>query len=151
MNVGLIGSETPIDDLIAEYFGEGPNSLLYEVAEDEGTALLACMLMEMRGQRGEEADAEAAYYSETDVSVSTTDEKSIAWDYSASSVLIYGFDAPITVAFKPRKRADRDIPLTSAEAPFSVAPPGGLGASELYYRKTSESASNTSFNMVAFE
>lgn len=148
---GLIGSETPIDDLIAEYFGEIPDNVLYDLAEDEGTALLACLLMEMRGEQTDETDdAQATYYSAEGVTVTSTEENSVGWDYAADSVMIYGFDAPLYVAFKDASNTDREIPLSPDNAPFTLAPSGGLGTSEMWYRKQTSDGSDTSFNLVAF-
>jgi|GEM_PF-3029670 len=141
---GLIGSETPIDSLIAEYFGDVPDNVLYDLIEDEGTALLACLLMEMRGQRIENDTAEATYdafegleaeYPDTDIGETATPiESEVEWGYPAGSVVIYNLDKPLYVAFK-EGGTNRFVPVGPEDTPFSLAPPGGLDASQMWYRR----------------
>lgn len=154
MNYGLIGSETPIDDLLDQYFPGAPRNLLYEAFESETNALLAALLMEMRGTDVDQdvtGDSEAVYYSEAGIGVNEIAEKEVSWDFSADSVTVYGFDQPLAIAFKSPNKGDRLIKLSPEEAPFTVAPPDGLGASTVWYRKQTESQTATSFNVLALK
>ncbi len=149
---GLIGTDTPIDDLLEQYFPGAPRNLLYEAFEDETNALLAALLMEMRGDDVDQdvsGETEAVYHSNAGIPVTSTSEETEEWDFMADTVVVYGFDAPLTVAFKSPNKTDRDIPLTSTEAPFSLSPPGGVSTSKLWYRKTTESAADTTLNVLA--
>ncbi|WP_058992720.1 hypothetical protein [Haloarcula sp. CBA1127] len=151
---GLIGADTPIDDLLEQYFPGAPRNVLYEAFEDETNALLAALLMEMRGDdidQNVSGNSEAVYYSEPGVPVDDTDEETVSWDFAADTVVVYGFDSPIVVAFKATNKADRFIPLTPSDAPFSLSPPGGLGASKLWYRKMTEGDASTSLNVLALK
>ena len=153
-NYGLIGSETPIDDLLDQYFPGAPPTLLYEAFESEQSALLAALLMEMRGDDVDQdvsGDSEAVYVSKPGVTVTGIEEDNVEWNFSADTVVVYGFDEPIAIAYKSQNKADRLIPLSPAEAPFSLSPPGGLGASTLWYRKQNEGAADTSLNVLALK
>jgi hypothetical protein len=153
-NYGLIGSETPIDDLLDQYFPGAPENLLYEAFESEQAALMAALLMEMRGDDVDQdvsGDSEAVYFSEAGVAVEGIEEQSVAWNFSADTVVIYGFDATLAVAFKAPNKANRLIKLQPDDAPFSLSPPGGLGAAQVWYRKLNDTDANTSFNVLAFK
>ena len=145
----IIGAETPIDDLIREYFPETPNSMLYELFESDHAMLTAALLMEMRGERAEDdrdGAAEAVYSSLPNQDVTET-EQSVSWGFSASTVVIWGFDENVDIAFKDTNKGDRRIPLTPSEAPFSLSPPGGLDASKVWYQ--TQGAVSTSLNVLA--
>jgi len=151
---GLIGSDTPIDDLLRQYFPGVPENLLYELFENETNALLAALLMELRGDDVDQdvtGDSEAVYYSEPGVEVTSTNEDTVEWDFSADTVIVYGFDAPVSVAFKGPNKADRSIQLTTTQEPFTLSPPGGLKASKLWYRKQTDSGEDTTLNVVALK
>ena len=152
-NYGLIGSETPIDDLLDQYFPGAPRNLLYEAFESEQSALLAALLMEMRGDDVDQdvsGDSEAVYFSEAGVAVEG-EEQSVAWNFAADTVVIYGFDATLAVAFKSPNKANRLIKLQPDDAPFSLSPPGGLKAGQVWYRKMNDTDADTSFNVLAFK
>jgi len=151
---GLIGSETPIDDLLEQYFPGAPRNLLYEAFESETNALLAALLMEMRGDDVDQdvtGDEEAVYYSEPGVAVEDVAQDTVEWNFSADTVVLYGFNAPVTVAYKAPNKENRLIPLSPSESPFSLSPPGGLSASTLWYRKQTESDANTTLNVLALK
>jgi len=151
---GLIGTDTPIDALLAQSFPGAPRNLLYEAFENETNALLAALLMEMRGDDVDQdvtGESEAVYYSEPDVDVTGTDEDTVSWEFSADTVVVYGFDAPISVAFKDENKGDRAIPLTVTQEPFTLSPPGGLKASKMWYRKQDNSDPDTTLNVVALK
>ncbi|NLV08729.1 hypothetical protein GOC74_02095 [Halomicrobium mukohataei] len=148
---GLIGSDTPVDDLLGEYFPGAPNNLLYEVFEDETNALLAALLMEMRGDdidQGTSGETEARYYSEPGVVVDEEIEDTVRWDFAASTVVLYGFDEPIVIGMQSPNKANREIPLSPSEAPFSLSQPGGIDTSTVWYR-LQEGAASTSLNVLA--
>jgi len=149
---GLVGSGTPIDDLLEQYFPGAPRNLLYESFENETNALLAALLMEIRGDDVDQdvsGDSEAVYFSRPSVAVESVEEQTVEWDFSADTVVVYGFDAPLTIAYKAPNKGDRFIPLSPAASPFSLSPPGGLAASTLWYRKQTESDANTTLNVLA--
>jgi hypothetical protein len=151
---GLIGTESPIDDLLDQYFPGAPSNLLYEAFEDETNALLAALLMEMRGDDVDQdvsGDSEAVYFSRPGVAVESVEEQTVEWDFSADTVVVYGFDAPLTIAYKAPNKGDRFIPLSPTESPFSLSPPGGLAASTLWYRKQTESDADTTLNVLALK
>jgi hypothetical protein len=151
---GLIGTETPVDDLLQQYFPGRPQSALYQAFESEQAALMAALLMEMRGDGiAEDAtrDAEAVYYSEPNVAVDTVEESSVEWDFRADSVVLYGFDAPVAVAFKSPNKQNRLIMLSPNDAPFSLSVSGGLGADTVYYRKQTASDADTTMNVLALK
>lgn len=153
MNYGLVGTDTPIDDLLEQYFPGAPRNLLYEAFESEQSALLAAMLMELRGEDVDQdvtGDAEAVYYAENGVVVNTTTEDKVEWDFTADAVTIFGFDQPITVAFKDTNKDNREIHLSPSNAPFSVSPPGGLKTSTMWYSKQDTADEDTSLNLLAF-
>lgn len=153
-NYGLIGTDTPIDDLLEQYFPGAPRNLLYEAFESETNALLAALLMEMRGEDVDQdvtGDSEAVYYSEPNVAVDGIEEGTVEWNFSADTVVVYGFDAPVALAYKAPNKGDRLIPLSPSESPFSLSPPGGLKASTLWYRKQNESDADTTLNVLALK
>jgi hypothetical protein len=153
MTYGLIGAETPIDDLLEQYFPGRPKSQLYQVFESEQAALMAALLMELRGDdidQDTSGSEEAVYFSEAGVAVEG-EEQSVEWNFSADTVVIYGFDATLAVAFKSSNKANRLIKLQPDDAPFSLSPPGGLKAGQVWYRKMNDTDADTSFNVLAFK
>jgi len=153
MTYGLIGAETPIDDLLEQYFPGRPKSQLYQVFESEQAALMAALLMELRGDdidQDTSGSEEAVYFSEAGVAVEG-EEQSVEWNFSADTVVIYGFDATLAVAFKSSNKANRLIKLQPEDAPFSLSPPGGLGAAQVWYRQLNDTDADTSFNVLAFK
>lgn len=154
MTVGLIGADTPIDDLLAQYFPDRPSSELYQAFESEQSALMAALLMEMRGDDIDQdvtGQQEAVYFSEPGVEVDSIEEDTVDWQFSADSVVLYGFDATMAVAFKAANKGNRLITLDPDDAPFSLSPPGGLRASQVWYRKKNATDADTSFNLLAFK
>ena len=152
-NYGLIGAETPIDDLLEQYFPGRPKSQLYQVFESEQSALMAALLMELRGDdidQDTSGSEEAVYFSMAGVAVEG-EEQSVAWNFAADTVVIYGFDATLAVAFKSPNKANRLIKLQPDDAPFSLSPPGGLKAGQVWYRKMNDTDADTSFNVLAFK
>jgi len=156
MNRGLIGSETPVDDLLRDYFPNRPRNALYQVFESEQSALLAALVMEMRGEStdsDEADDAEATYWTtEQAVTVGTDDVTTLAWGFPATEVLLYGFDQPIHVAFKGPNQANRDIPLNPGDGdePAEFSPSNGLGASQAWVRTQDSATDATTIKAVAF-
>jgi len=141
-NVGLIGTETPVDDLLSQYFPGRPDNLAYQVFESEQTALLAALLLEQQGGGGrgdEEVPADASYDAKT-VAVDGKESKT-KWGYQANTVLIMGFAEPLEVAFKQPGKRDRWIPLSASDHdPAEFSPGDGLGASRLWLRTQSDNA-----------
>jgi len=153
MTYGLIGAETPIDDLLEQYFPGRPKSQLYQVFESEQAALMAALLMELRGDdidQDTSGSEEAVYFSEAGVAVEG-EEQSVEWNFSADTVVIYGLDTTLAVAFKSPNKANRLIKLQPDDAPFSLSPPGGLKAGQVWYRKMNDTDADTSFNVLAFK
>jgi hypothetical protein len=148
---GLIGTETPVDDLLEQYFPGRPRSMLYQAFESEQAALMAALLMEMRGDEvdQEATTQESVYYAEPNLAVDTVEEQTVEWKFNADSVVVYGFDAPIAVAFKAPNKTARLIRLTAEQEPFTLSPPGGLNASQMWYRKLNEDDPDTSLNIIA--
>lgn len=62
---GLVGGDTDVDTLIARYFPGRSKSIVYQLFESEIAVLLACILMEMRGDvaEGSHDDTTGDYYS----------------------------------------------------------------------------------------
>lgn len=153
-NYGLIGADTAVDDLLAQYFPGRPNNLVYEAFESEQSALMAALLMEMRGDDIDQdvsGDKESTYYCEANIPVDSVEEETEQWDFTADTVVVFGFDAPIAIAYKDSNKSNRTIPLTPSEAPFSLSPPGGLGASQLWFSKQSKSDTDTTINVLALK
>ncbi|WP_121822835.1 hypothetical protein [Halostella salina] len=153
---GLIGPDSAIDDLLADYFGGRPESWLYQVFESEQAALTAAVLMELRNdgtQREDPDDAEARYYSSgiDPIDVESVEGDSISWDFSASTVVVKDFDAPIVIALKNTNKLDREIYLTPDDTPFSISGANGVNTSELWYRKPGQQYDNTSIRVVALK
>lgn len=153
-NYGLVGSETPIDDLLAQYFPGRPNSVMYDLFESEQTALLAALLMELRGDDVDQTvtgDSEPVYYStgEDPITVDSAEEDTVEWDFTASTAILYGFDQPIHVAYKAPNKPNRIVALTQRDSPFTLSGVDGINASQLYYRLPEEGATPTSFNLIA--
>lgn len=151
---GLIGAETPVDDLLEQYFPGRPKNSLYQAFESEQAALMAAMLMEMRGDDVDQdvgGQEEAVYHSKPGIPVDSVQEDKHEWDFSADTVVVYGFDSPVAVAYKAPNKDNRLIPLTTTQEPFTLSPPGGLGASTLWYRKMNEDDSDTSLNIIALK
>jgi hypothetical protein len=147
----LIGRGTVIDDILADYFPEESRAgVLGQLVEDEQTLLLAALLVEQRGEPVDQdttGSREAEYLSRE--LTATAEEDSTSWDWTASTVVLYGFDEPIDIAFKSPGQPDRIIPVTPSEAPFSLAPPGGLDTSEVWYSLGDGASSDTQFTLLA--
>jgi hypothetical protein len=151
VSTDLFGQGTPIDDVLAHYFPAGDRAgTLGQLVEDEQTLLLAALLMEMRGDSIDvdtTGDETAEYVSRT---VTVTDsEDSESWDFTADTVVVWGFDEPVTIAFKAQNTNDREIPLTTGQDPFSLSPPGGLSTSEVWFKLGSGVAGDTTINLLA--
>ncbi len=147
---GIVGTGTPVDAVLSEYLPERPDNLLYQAFESETNALLFALLMEHRGDRNpDDAAEEAVYHAGMGIDVDTDEEDTVEWDFPASAVTVYGFDEPVSVAFKGPNTDDREIKLGPSQAPFSLAPEGGLRASKLWYRKPNNTTNDTTINVVA--
>ena len=145
---GLIGPDSPIDELLTDYFGELPDGWVYEAFEDETNALLAAILIEQAGINPSETDSdqEAIYYSTGEDGLTvTTDEDSKEWDFTATSVAVWGWDEDILVAFKGQNRENRWIPLSSSRKSLSM----DTGASGVWYRRQDSATANTDLHVLA--
>jgi len=133
--VGTIGTETAIDDLLAEYYPTTPNSLLYELFENETAMLVGALLMETRGTvKGHEGQG-ANYHSERR-SIAAGESVEIELDLVAKSVTLYDYEEPIEVAFKGTDSENRTLPLDPANgvAPSDFDPSSGLGTESVWIR-----------------
>ncbi|USZ73233.1 hypothetical protein [Natronosalvus halobius] len=161
MTLGNIGTTSPIDNLLAPYF-PGRDGLLHQLLEDENAALQAAILMELQRQNGndpleardERPDQQEAEYFVTEqplpvTSVNQTDQH-INWGFPATSVQVWGFDAPIYVAFR-ESGDNRLIPLDPKDAPYNAGPEGGLGSSSIWIRKPSEGTNDTTIKVKAYK
>lgn len=153
---GLIGTDTPIDDLLEQYFPGAPRNLLYEAFESEEAALLAALLMEQRGDGadGESGgDSEAVYYStETPITVDSAAEgEPVEFDFSASTVTVFGHDAPVQVAFKGTNKPDRLITLSPDTPSLELSGVNGLGASRMWVSKKDDDDPDTQVSAIAIK
>jgi len=146
---GLIGPDSPIDQLLAEYFGELPEGWVYEAFESEQSALLAALLIEQQGgstSQESESNAEAVYYSSGESGLTvTTNEQSESWDFTATSVVVWGWSEDILVSFKGPNRTDREIPLAASRESLSL----DVRTSEVWYRRQSSATADTNINVLA--
>jgi hypothetical protein len=145
---GTIGPDSPIDELLADYFGELPEGWAYELFEDETNALLAALLIEQSGRNPSEtaSNLDAVYYSSGEDGLDVTDEEqSKDWDFTATSVALWGWEEPILVAFKDQNRKDRWIPLPKNRATLSFE----TTASEVWYTLQDGAQADTTLNVLA--
>lgn len=84
---------------------------------------------------------------ESELPVTSTEEEKHSWDFVADEIAIYGFDAPIYVAFNDPENDDRLIPLSPEDEPFSLS----ISTSKIHYRKQSPNDANTSINVIALK
>lgn len=91
---------------------------------------------------------EAEYFSKPGISVDSTKENSVGWDFKAETVVVWGITSPVELAFKQGDEDNRLIPLTQSDSPFSISPPGGLGAERLWYKMQNDGDSTT-LNVLA--
>ncbi|WP_306056967.1 hypothetical protein [Natronococcus wangiae] len=156
---GYIGTNSPIDALLTQYF-PGRDGLLHQLLEDENAALQAAMLVELQRMNGNDPlearddrpDQQQAEYFVTEqpmpvTSVSESDQH-INWGFPARSVTVWGFDEPIYVAFR-ESGDNRKIPLDPSDSPYHEAPEGGLHASAIWVRKASEDSNDTTVKIKA--
>ena len=87
------------------------------------------------------------FATESSVPVESVEEKALNWEFQADEVAIYGFDAPIFVAFKNKEEDNRLIPLKPEDEPFSIK----ITAPGMYFRKASEDTSDTTIRVVALK
>jgi hypothetical protein len=161
MNIGSTGTGTAFDLLLNEYFPQRADDALFQAFENETDALLAAVLIELQRQNSgsdpqypqdQRPESQTASYFTTEEpqTVDTVDEKKLDFDFPAKSVTVWGFDEPLYVSFAGTGD-NRRIPLTPAEAPFTVAPEGGLGASSVWVRKPTESSADTQIKVLALQ
>lgn len=155
-------TNTAVDHLLDPYFPQRSGDLLYQLFEDETQSLLAAILMEMqienRGDAGfpteDRPDQQEANYfvTEAPLAVDTHDESEgiLNWGFPATQVTLWGFDQPIYVSFR-QSGDNRKIPLEEENAPFTVAPEGGLDASAMSVRKRSEDDDDTQILVMAMD
>lgn len=148
-----VGTNTYIDLLLAEYQPDevSQQGIVGELFEDETNALLYAVLKELRGERaaatsGSGPGKNNVTYTVKEETVDNTEPDKIEWNWPANTVLVYGFDAAINIAFQK----DENIPLAAEYDPFTLGPDNGLGATELWYSKQS-GAADTSITVVPFE
>ncbi|ELY71093.1 hypothetical protein C489_02026 [Natrinema versiforme JCM 10478] len=157
MGSSTIGPDSPIERVLEDY-GVGASSWSEDLVESDTERLLLALLLEQRGENALEAldtesedSQEAGYFvTEEPLPITTAEENRLKWGFPAKSVTVWGFDAPIYVAF--RSEGDyRKIPLDPEDAPFSVSPQGGLGASMARLRLPSSETENTQVKILAME
>lgn len=149
-----IGTNTYIDNLLAEYLPpeRANHSMISEVFESERNALLFAILTELRGNTATAEDNETANYISTN-QVAESDEQSVNWGFSAGTVVLYGFDQPIQVAFKEPGTPGREITLNpdDGDEPAEFAPLGGLNTAEMWFKTTPAATGDTVIRTLAFE
>ncbi|MCJ0620107.1 hypothetical protein JZX76_11475 [Haloarcula hispanica] len=160
MNIGTTGTGTAFDLLLNEYFPQRADDALFQAFENETDALLAALLIETQKANGDDPEfpqeqrpqnQEASYFTtEQPLPVDSVSEERLDFDFPATSVTIWGFDAPVYVSFKSTGD-QRKIPLTPSESPFNLAPEGGLGASSIWIRKPDESSADTQIKVLALQ
>ena len=156
-------TNTKYDRVLDEYFPQRQGDLLYQLVENKTDTLLLAVLYELQEMNdGRSADLpsenrpdqhEADYWStEQPLPVTSTSESDhrVNWGFPATSVTIWGFDEPIFVSF--RSNGDhRRIPLDPQDAPFSLAPEGGLGSSLARFRLPNDEANSTEVKILAMD
>jgi hypothetical protein len=147
---GTIGTDTVLDRLLAEYYPSTPNSILYELFENETAMLLGALLMEQRGATGDNQTGASYYSTETPLAVDSVKEEKESWDFPAQAVTVHGFDEPINLAFSEPGTSDRVIPLKPSQSPFKLSPPNGVGAEAVWYSKQDTSDADTQISVLAF-
>lgn len=161
--IGPTGTNSKYDRILDEYFPERQGDLLYQLVENETDTLLLAVLYELQELNGNnrfEAPTanrpdqhEADYWATEEPRwIDSTNESDhrINWGFPATSVTIWGFDQPIYVSF--RSNGDnRRIPLEPQDAPFTVAPEGGLDSSLVRFRLPSKESDPTGVKVLAME
>jgi hypothetical protein len=93
----------------------------------------------------------AEYFSKPRVTVDSTEEDSVEWEFNAETVVVWGITSEVELAFKQEDEDNRLIPVTGSDSPFSLSPPGGLGAKKLWYSKPDSSVNDTEMNILALK
>jgi hypothetical protein len=139
--VGTIGTDTAIDDLLAEYYPTTPNSVLYELFENETAMLVGALLMETRGTS--DGTDGADYHSER-VTIAPDETEKVELDLVAKSVTLYNYGEPLEVAFKGPSTEHRKIPLNPADKqiPADFDPSSGLGTETVWIRNVGTAETN---------
>jgi len=104
------GPNTYIDRVLAEYQpGDvAQQGWVGEIFEDETNALLAALLMELRGDNTTAGPAEPEY-SVKSVSVESSSRERVEWGFDAHSVVVHQIDDLIDISFQ------KDEPITVTE------------------------------------
>ena len=152
-----IGPDSQVERILQDY-GLSATSWPDDLVENDTDRLLLALLLEQRGESALEATntesedrQEAAYFvTEEPLPVTSTEEGQLNWGFPASSVTIWGFDAPVYVAFRSNGN-NRRIPLTPSESPFNLAPEGGLDSSMIRIRKPTEESNDTEIKVLALK
>lgn len=118
----LIGAETEIDQLIRRYFPGRSQSFLYQLAENEEAVLLACLLLELRGEvaEGSTDDTTGDYHSEElTLGDNSTETVELEW---APDRWDLRFDDDIVVRFTDESKPNVDIDYAKEESPVTGIP-----------------------------
>jgi hypothetical protein len=157
-----VGTGSKFDRALNQYFPNREDDLLGQLVEDETDALLLAVLMELQKLNGDDPEVArdtrpdqqfADYFvTETSQDVTTVQEQehTLNWGFPATSVTIWGFDEPIYAAFA-QNGDNRLIPLAAQDAPFTVAPEGGLDSSELRLRLPDRQSNSTQVKILALK
>ncbi|NLV09357.1 hypothetical protein GOC74_05360 [Halomicrobium mukohataei] len=149
--MSTVGPDSVIERVLSEY-NIGADSWHEDLFESDTDRLLLALLLEQRGEQylGETSTSDEPTYfvTEEPVSVDSVNQQGLDWGFPADTVTVWGFDEPVLVSFQ-QTGTNREIPLTAAEAPFSLSPPGGLNTSKLWYRQMTESAADTTLKVLA--
>lgn len=159
--IGQAGTNTKFDQVLEQYFPGRQGDLIGQLAESETDALLLAILLELQEQGGnneweapneQRPDQHQADYFVTEeplpVESTNESEQKINWGFPATSVTVWGFDEPIYVAFRSNGD-DRKIPLDPADAPFTLAPEGGIETSLARFRLPTDSSTSTEVKILA--
>ena len=152
-----IGPNSQVERILAKY-GLEATSWGDDLVENDTNRLLLALLLEQRGENALEAidtqpddSQEAGYFvTEEPLPVVSTDEERLNWGFPANTVNVWGFDAPIYVAFRSEGNY-RKIPLQPSESPFSVSPEGGIDASSIWVSKPDSTTNDTEIKVLALQ
>ena len=154
-----IGPDSQVERILSKY-GLEATSWGDDLLEDDTNRLLLALLLEQRGENALEAidhqpddSQEAGYFvTEEPLPVVSTneDDQMLNWGFPASTVTIWGFTEPVYVAFRG-EGANRKIPLTPSESPFTLSTEGGVNASSIWVRKPDSSTNDTQIKILALQ
>ena len=154
-----------IDELAAEYLPHGSPGTVEDLMQSDQTLLLYAVLRELRAlrqdrtggrpiaavldqQESDETTQEANLYANSDVQVTSADQKAVEFGFASKAVLVWGGDQDITIAFE-KSSSNREIDLAASKSSFSIGGDVNLGASKMWYSKQNGGDPDTTLKVVA--